>query len=162
MTSRLSYSGSALLKVSHTNLAKSVHYLLTCYFCCGTIGYYEVDVGLPANGEDLRIMGIADLNNDKLNDLIMIDSAGSTGTVYYFDDSVGTYAHSASFSLPTGYTCDGIMPTAIPSALQDLIVVASKVDDSTGTTETKLFYYEQSDLAPSTSSSADKYAWNQT
>ena len=136
---------------------------MTCYFCGGTIGYYEVDVGLPTNGDDLRIMGIADLNNDKLNDLIMIDSAGTSGSVYYFDDDMGTYAHSASFKLPTGYTCDGILPTAIPSALQDLIVVASKVDESTDTTETKLFYYTQSDMgSASASSGADRYSWTET
>ena len=107
-------------------------------------------------------MSIADLNNDKLNDLIMIDSTGSEATVYYFDDSSGTYAHSAGFSLPVGYTCDGVIPTAIPSPLQDLIIVASKLDSSTNeVSDTRLFYFKQSDLgsASTSSSPADKYAW---
>lgn len=45
-------------------------------------------------------MSIGDLNNDKLNDLVMIDAAGTLGTVYYYDESTGTYAHSAEFDLP--------------------------------------------------------------
>ena len=37
-------------------------------------GYFEVDVGLPEAQSGMRIMAIADLNNDKLNDLITVDS----------------------------------------------------------------------------------------
>ena len=146
MTSRLSYFGSTLLKVSIESAHLSSFCMLTnClllwrYYII--LGYYEVDVGLPLNGQGLRVMSIADLNNDKLNDLVMIDSTGTKATVYYFDDSSGTYAHNAEFTLPAGYTCDGVMPTAIPSQLQDLIVLASKVDSVSGdATETKLFYY---------------------
>ena len=65
----------------------------------------------------MRIMSIGDLNNDKLNDLVMMNAAGTEGTVYYFDESTVTYSHSASFTLPTGYTCDGVIPTAIPDPL---------------------------------------------
>lgn len=98
---------------------------------------------LPVTTSGLRIMSIGDLNNDKLNDLVMIDATGTHATVYYFDDSLGTYAHSASFNLPSGYTCDGVISTAIPSELQDLIVLGSKVDATSGdATETKLFYFQ--------------------
>ena len=82
-----------------------------------------MNVGLPAD-TSMRVMSIGDLNNDKLNDLVMLDSTGTKGTVYYFDDDTGTYAHNATFELPSGYTCDGIIPTAIPTPLQDLIVLA--------------------------------------
>ena len=81
------------------------------------VGYYEVDVDLPVSTSGLRVMSIGDLNNDKLNDLVMIDATGTQATVYYFDDSLGKYAHNASFSLPTGYTCDGVISTAIPTEL---------------------------------------------
>ena len=73
-------------------------------------------------------MSIGDLNNDKLNDLVMMNAAGNEGTVYYFDESTSTYSHSASFKVPDGYTCDGVIPTAIPSPLQNLILLASKMD----------------------------------
>ena len=59
------------------------------------VGYYDVNVGLPENAEGLRIMSIGDLNNDKLNDLVMLDSTGTIGTVYYFDDSTSMYSHSS-------------------------------------------------------------------
>ena len=39
------------------------------------VGYYEVDVGLPDASAGMRIMAIADLNNDKLNDLVSVDSS---------------------------------------------------------------------------------------
>lgn len=107
-------------------------------------------------------MSIGDLNNDKLNDLVIIDATGTQATVYYFDDSLGTYAHSAiiNLNLPTNYTCDGVISTAIPTELQDLIFVCSLVDGTSGdVTETKLFYYQQSVSQTSSSSSTNKYSW---
>jgi len=91
-------------------------------------------------------MSIGDLNNDKLNDLVMIDGSGTKGTVFYFDDSTGTYAHNASFTVPSGYTCDGVIPTAIAEPLQNLILLVSKAeaDGTSGemtATESKLYYY---------------------
>ena len=79
MTSRLSYFGSTLRKVRSI---ESAHLSSFCMLsnCLSLLrryniilGYYEVDVGLPLNGQGLRVMSIADLNNDKLNDLVMID-----------------------------------------------------------------------------------------
>ena len=49
-------------------------------------GYYDVDVGLPETTDGMRIMAIADLNNDKLNDLVTVDSSAQTVTVYYYSD----------------------------------------------------------------------------
>jgi len=40
-----------------------------------SLGFYEVDVGLP--DADARVMAIADMDNDKLNDLITANSAGN-------------------------------------------------------------------------------------
>ena len=109
-------------------------------------------------------MSIGDLNNDKLNDLVMMNAAGTEGTVYYFDESTVTYSHSASFTLPTGYTCDGVIPTAIPDPLQDLILLVSKTDATTGlASETKLLYYKQADIKSSATSMAKiRYSWTET
>ena len=91
-------------------------------------GYYDVDVGLPSGGTGLRVMSISDLNNDKLNDLVMINSAGDTVTVYYFDDATLKYSDHATFTLPSGYLVDNVIPTNSPHALQGLIIVASQSD----------------------------------
>lgn len=74
-------------------------------------GYYDVDVGLPATDSGARVMSIGDLNNDKMNDLVMADAAGQTLTVYYFDDSSGMFTHSAPFTLPSGFVVDNVIPT---------------------------------------------------
>ena len=73
-------------------------------------------------------MSISDLNNDKLNDLVMINSAGDTVTVYYFDDATLKYSDHATFTLPSGYLVDNVIPTNSPHALQGLIIVASQSD----------------------------------
>ena len=101
-------------------------------------GYYDVDVGLPATDSGARVMSMGDLNNDKMNDLVMADAAGQTLTVYYFDDSSGMFAHAAPLTIPSGYVVDNVIPTNNPTALQNLIVVASNTDG----TSTKLFYYK--------------------
>ena len=89
----------------------------------------------------MRIMSISDLDTDKLNDLVMIDSAGDTVTVYYFDDSTLKYSDYANFTLPSGYLVDNIIPTNNHHALQGLIIVASQ-SDSQGVSSTKLFQYQ--------------------
>ena len=100
-------------------------------------GYYDVDVGLPATDSGARVMSIGDLNNDKMNDLVMADADGQTLTVYYFDDSSGMFTYAAPLTLPSGYVVDNVFPTNSPTALQGLIIVASNSDG----TSTKLFYY---------------------
>ena len=89
----------------------------------------------------MRIMAIADLNNDKLNDLVTVDATAQTVTVFYYDDTVNKYSKESSFDLEKGWTVDSIIPTAIVSGLQDLIVVASKA--SSGSLQTKMVYYKQ-------------------
>lgn len=108
----------------------------------GFLGYYEVDVGLPNATAGMRIMAIADLNNDKLNDLITVDSSAQTVTVYYYADDNFKYGNESSFDVENGWAIDSIIPTSISSGLQDLIVVASKAS-SGGSLSTKLLYYEQ-------------------
>ena len=98
-------------------------------------------MGLPTEADEdgTRIMSIQDMNNDKLNDLITIDTTGTTITVYYFDDSTSMYSAQSSFDLPSGWSVDSIIPTNKPKPLQDCIVIASK--GTTGSLETRMFYY---------------------
>ena len=91
-------------------------------------GYYDVDVGLQQANSGARIMNISDLNNDKLNDLVVTDAAGEAITVYYFDETTSMYSDSASFSLPQGWLVDNVMPTNADQQLQGLIVVASQIN----------------------------------
>ena len=106
-----------------------------------------MNVGLNAADDTtgLRIMSIDDVNNDKLNDLIMVDANRQTVTVFYFDDSTLSYSSSASFDLPNDYFVDNILPTSRAQDLQDLIIVASaSVPSEDGTTNvltSRLFYY---------------------
>ena len=60
----------------------------------------------------MRVMSINDLNNDKMNDLVMIDETGTTVSVMYFDDSKLKYHDESMFSLPSGYVVDNIIPTS--------------------------------------------------
>ena len=101
----------------------------------------------------MRLTDIGDLNNDKTNDLVMVDAAGTTLTVYYFIDSTKSYSNSASFQLPTGCILDQVIPTNNPTKLQNLIVMCSTSD-----TESNLYYYEQTEF---TSGESVQYSWDQ-
>ena len=98
-------------------------------------------------------MEIGDLNNDKTNDLVTVDAAGTNLTVYYFKDASKTYALSANFDLPTGCVLDQVIPTNMPTKLQNLIVMCS-----TSANESKLYYYEQKEF---TSGENVQYSWEQ-
>ena len=93
------------------------------------IGFYEIDVGLPDLASGMRIMSIGDLDNDKLNDLVLVDKSGKVVTVYYYDNSMLKYDNPSSFTIDDEYTVDSIIETSDPmNTLQDLIVVASKIN----------------------------------
>jgi len=78
-------------------------------------GYYDVDVGLPSGtGDGTTIMSVSDLNNDKLNDLVTIDKAGNTVTVYYFNEDTTKFTETSTFSLPDGYLVENVIPTNSP------------------------------------------------
>jgi len=121
-----------------------------------------VNVGLPDGTEDgTRIMSIQDMNNDKLNDLVTMDTTGATITVYYFDDSNSMYSSESSFDLPSGWFTDSIIPTNSASPLQNLIVIASNGEGWGTTLETRMFYFEQSAKSSGTDL-VNKYTWKQT
>ena len=111
-------------------------------------------MGLPDAPAGMRIMAIADINNDKLNDLITVDSSAQTVTVYYYDDSNWKYTSTSNFDVEAGWKIDSIIPTSITSGLQNLIVVASK-----GANSTKLLYYKQKQNG-SSSATANHYSWD--
>lgn len=118
-------------------------------------GYYEVDVGLPAEApEGLRIMAMNDMNNDKTTDLVTISADSTTVTVYYFDEGQQKYASSSDFTVPSGWYVDSVIPTNAQQDLQDLILTVSKpATSSTGSLETKFLYYTQ------TLTTAGTYTW---
>ena len=103
-------------------------------------------------------MSIFDMNNDKLNDLVMIDESRQTVSVHYYDDSSLSYAQTSSFDLPSGWFVDNIIPTTVPKEYQDLIIVASNVDDTTDALSTRLFYYTQQRVE--TTGSQSMYSWS--
>ena len=55
------------------------------------IGFFEIDVGLSnstsSDFEGMRIAAMQDMNNDKLIDLITVNSASDLITVYYFNSA---------------------------------------------------------------------------
>ena len=92
-----------------------------------------MNVGLePAEDTTgLRVMSIFDMNNDKLNDLVMTDDNRQNVSVHYFDTSSLSYSTQSSFDLPSGWFVDNVIPTTVQKEYQDLIVVASRLDDTT-------------------------------
>jgi len=120
------------------------------------LGYFDVNVGLPVTNAGMRILNISDLNNDKSNDMVTVDSEGKTVSVFYYDDMTGTFSNTATFAMPEGYLLDNIIPTNIPQGLQHLIVVASKKDTVTEIVDTQLFYYKQSE---DTSADRSNFSW---
>lgn len=59
-------------------------------------GFYEVNVGLPA--KDVRMMAMADLDNDKLTDLVTINQSGQEVTVRFFTPYTNKYSRTTSFT----------------------------------------------------------------
>ena len=104
-------------------------------------------------------MAIGDLNNDKLNDLVTVDVDRNTVNVFYYDDSSLTYSKQSSFDVESGWTIDSVIPTAITSGLQDLIVVVSRKASSgfqNGSIQTKMLYYKQNQASGKANS---QYVW---
>ena len=106
----------------------------------------------------MTIMAIADLNNDKFNDLVTIDSDGSTFTVHYFEESTLTYNNAVSTTLPTGLYVDSIMVMKSPQLYQSLLVVASEKSKSSLAPKTKMLVYDQIKDSQGTVS----YFWKQS
>jgi len=65
----------------------------------------------------MRMMAIADLNNDKYNDLVTINNEGDKVVVYYFDPITLTYGKEANFDLPVGWFADSVVPMRQERAL---------------------------------------------
>merc|ERR1719253_442446 len=92
-------------------------------------GYEPVNVGLSdPHGEGMRIMALADLNNDKQNDLITVNESAEKVTAWYFNEEDMSYSSSASFNLPSGLKADSIIVTKTQTELQNLLVTASTAD----------------------------------
>lgn len=72
-----------------------------------------MNVGLPQ--EDVRIMAIADLNNDKYNDLVTINQLGTQFSVFYFEwEDTLTYLNSVDTEIPADLYIDSIMALKAP------------------------------------------------
>ena len=119
-------------------------------------GYYEVDVGLPDSPGGMRIMGIADVNNDKLNDLITVDSTAQQVTIYYYNDASFKFDTASTFDVENGWTINSIIPFTATSGLADLILVVSKY--SQGSLQTKLQYCKQ-EQSGSSESGTEYHTW---
>ena len=113
-------------------------------------------MGLPESPSGMRVMAIADINNDKTNDLVTIDSTAQTVTVFYYDDSNFKFNKESSFDIEQGWTIDSVIPAPITSGLSDLIVVASRYHS--GSLSTKMLYYSQKQAGGDSSSS--QYTWS--
>ena len=82
-------------------------------------------MGLSPNTDGRVIMAVADLNNDKSDDLVTVNKEGTTITVYYFDAKTLTYSLNAEFALPNGYSAESVIVAKKPQALQSLLVTAN-------------------------------------
>ena len=55
------------------------------------IGFFEIDVGMGNSAtpefEGMRIAAMQDMNNDKLIDLVTLNSAANLITVFYFNSA---------------------------------------------------------------------------
>ena len=105
------------------------------------LGYYPVNVGLP--NEEMRIMAIADLNNDKYNDIVTINASGSRFSVHYFEETTLTYTNTVSVDLPTGQYVDSVIVMKYQHPYQSLLLTASEktVDGVAG--KTRMLVYDQ-------------------
>ena len=65
----------------------------------------------------MRIMAIADLNNDKFNDLVTINNLGTEFSVHYFEETAQLYANTFSLDIQDGLYIDSIFVMKSPEAL---------------------------------------------
>ena len=105
------------------------------------IGFYEIDVGLgpSTDFEGMRIAAMQDMNNDKLIDLITLNSDANVITVFYFSDATKQYSTSAEIVLSATQQVQSVVVTKSATALQGLMAVVS--DSATG--NTTLQWYSQ-------------------
>ena len=83
-----------------------------------------MNVGLPS--ESMRIMAIADLNNDKFNDLVTINNEGTEFSVHYFEENTLTYTNSVTLDIENDLYIDSVFVMKSPKAYQSLLIVASE------------------------------------
>ena len=83
-----------------------------------------MNVGLPS--ESMRIMAIADLNNDKFNDLVTINNEGTEFSVHYFEENTLTYTNSVTLDIQNDLYIDSVFVMKSPQAFQSLLIVASE------------------------------------
>ena len=83
-----------------------------------------MNVGLPS--ESMRIMAIADLNNDKFNDLVTINNEGTEFSVHYFEENTLTYTNSVTLDIQNDLYIDSVFVMKSPWAYQSLLIVASE------------------------------------
>jgi len=89
------------------------------------IGFYNCDVGLGESTDGMRILAIADMNNDKYDDLITLNSAGNVVTVRYFNKETLTYLNSFDILLETTASVTSAFITTTPTLLQNLLLVVA-------------------------------------
>ena len=71
-----------------------------------------MNVGLPS--ESMRIMAIADLNNDKFNDLVTINNEGTEFSVHYFEENTLTYTNSVTLDIQNDLYIDSVFVMKSP------------------------------------------------
>lgn len=81
------------------------------------VGFYDVDVGLGTSTDGIRILAISDINNDKYDDLITLNSANNIVTIRYFDPSSMTYLDTASITLSSTASVQAAFITNTPTLL---------------------------------------------
>ena len=97
-------------------------------------------------------MAMSDINNDKLNDLIVSNEQGTQLTAYYYSQSDKNYSTSAVIDLPSKHYASNVIVTKSANMLQKILVVA--LDDSAAAPATRILIYKQSKP-----SGSDTYKW---
>ena len=104
-------------------------------------------------------MAIADLNNDKYNDIVTIDENGSKFSVHYFEQTTLTYTNTVSIDMPEGYLVDSVVVLKAPKEFQSLMVVASQESSQTQSSyKTIMLVYDQIQSSDGTIT----YKWKQS
>ena len=73
----------------------------------------------------MRILAIADMNNDKYDDLVTLNSAGNVVTVRYFDQESLTYLTNYDIILTSSASVTSAFITNTPTLLQNLMLVVT-------------------------------------